>query len=97
MVTIHIRPDGRTNVLVPTTALLNNGNGAQVFSYDDKTQTITLKSVKVESLTGNGMAEISSGIGVDEQIVTAGVHSLKNGQKVRVMTPASKTNIGGLL
>jgi hypothetical protein len=41
--------------------------------------------------------EISSGLKAGELIVTAGVHSLKEGQKVQPLAPVSKTNVGGLL
>ena len=33
---------------------------------------------------GDGMAAVISGVGMGERIVTAGVHSLADGQKVRV-------------
>jgi hypothetical protein len=32
-----------------------------------------------------------------EIIITAGVHSLKDGEKVKILPPPSETNIGGLL
>ena len=43
------------------------------------------RAVIVEGLTGN------------EQVVRAGVHVLQDGEQVRVIERAAKTNIGGLL
>lgn len=83
-------------VQVPASALFEKDGKSYVWIYgnDEKLQQ---RQVSVERLTTNSMAIISSGIQKGEKVVAAGVHRLKNGQKVRVMQPANKTNVGGLL
>jgi hypothetical protein len=45
----------------------------------------------------SGQAIVSEGLSEGEIVVSAGVHSLKEGEKVKVLPVASPTNIGGLL
>ena len=40
---------------------------------------------------------VSEGLAPGEIVVSAGVHSLKEGMEVELLKPVSKTNVGGLL
>lgn len=70
-----------TNVVsLPMSAIYQTGNQAQVWVVaDDK--TVKLKNVKVSQFEDNGV--IVSGLKSGELVVTAGVHKLREGQKVQ--------------
>lgn len=78
--------DGNVAVL-PLTALYQQGAGTAVWVVDPATQTIRLAPVKVGGFREDAMT-ILSGLARDEVVVTAGVHKLTQGQKVRVATEA---------
>ena len=45
----------------------------------------------------NGNIRVKDGISETDTVVVAGTHVLKENQKVEIVEPASKTNVGGLL
>ena len=72
---------GKTGSEIPLTALYQTGDEPQVWVVDEDTMTVSLKTVTVENL-GENSAYVS-GLKDGEAIVTAGVHKLRDGQKVR--------------
>jgi RND family efflux transporter MFP subunit len=97
MVTIQYRPEKSELVYIPYSALFESNAGSFVWVYDPDTQTVAAREVKPFELRTNGTVIISAGLQVGEVVITAGVHSLKEGEKVKLLPPTSKTNIGGLL
>lgn len=65
-----------------------------VFNADS---TVSLKAVNFLGTDKNGNAIIESGINSADRIVTAGVNSLHEGEKVSVMEQSSSTNVGDLM
>lgn len=55
-----------------------------VWKYDPATQQVSRTAVTVGELTSNGIL-VTGGLSQGEQVVAAGVHFLKEGQKVRPM------------
>jgi len=55
-----------------------------VWKYDPNSQQVTRTAVTVGELTNNGIL-VTSGLTQGEQVIAAGVHFLKEGQKVRPM------------
>ena len=51
----------------------------------------------IDTLLDNGTVVVREGVRAGEVVVTAGVHALDQGQKVRLLPPVSATNVGGLL
>ena len=83
-------------IKVPTSALKQDGISSAVWVLDPK--SMTLKSQAVEILTADGNeAVISKGLQPGMQIVSAGVHVLKNGEKVTIYKDRSAPakNLGG--
>ncbi|WP_166358356.1 efflux RND transporter periplasmic adaptor subunit [Pseudomonas akapageensis] len=68
---------------VPLTALLERDGEVRVWVIDMQAKTVSTRVVKVAS-RGPGTALLTSGIKPGEHVVTAGVNSLKEGQKVKV-------------
>lgn len=97
MVQISYIADEKQPVEIPANAIFNTGNGSQVFVYDAKSGTIALRNIEVLTLHTDGVALIVSGLEVGEEVVSSGVHHLKEGQQVTPMAKPSKTNVGGLL
>jgi multidrug efflux pump subunit AcrA (membrane-fusion protein) len=77
----------RERILVPAAAVGEDREGRFVFVLEatgDGYGTVHRRTVEVGALTGSGL-EIRSGVSDGELLVTAGVHRLVEGQKVRVL------------
>lgn len=68
-----------------------------VWVYDKDSATVKSRVVVLQGVLRNGTAIVYSGLKADEEIVIAGVHSLRDGDKVVPLPEKSKTNIGDLL
>ena len=91
--------DGNDHTLqVPTSALLHQGGKVGVFVYQQTAQNVKYVEVACERPLSNGRTIITSdALKVGDVIVSAGIHSLKDGDQVRPLASVSSTNIGGLL
>jgi RND family efflux transporter MFP subunit len=69
-------------LLVPESAILKKDNKAFVWVVATDSQTVATKRVEIAP-SENGRVRIVSGVTTGERIVTAGVNSLKDGQKIR--------------
>jgi RND family efflux transporter MFP subunit len=66
---------------VPLSALINRGQGYEVWVFDPKTSAVTERAISIARLTET-VAIISSGLNQGDQIVSAGAHRLTGGQKI---------------
>jgi RND family efflux transporter MFP subunit len=82
-VTASRQSAGLAEIDLPRSALLKTQTSTAVWLVDDASGTVSLRTVKVASETGDTM-RIESGIDVGARVVTAGVNSLSEGQKVKV-------------
>lgn len=73
---------------LPATALTTLDNKPAVWVVDPKTQEVSLRVVKIRQ-GGSDSIVVSEGLGGGERVVTAGVHALRPGQKVRLEGAAS--------
>jgi RND family efflux transporter MFP subunit len=96
-VTINYLAGNQNLMLVPVTAVFDRDGKSMIWVYSPQTHQVKAREVSPQTVRSDGTMEITSGLKAGELIVTAGVHSLKEGQKVKPMAPVSKTNIGGLL
>jgi len=71
-------------IRIPAAALTSADGAPAVWLLDPATSTVSLRSVVVEQ---SGLAEvaISDGLAPDDVVVTAGVQTLRPGQKVRLL------------
>jgi RND family efflux transporter MFP subunit len=72
-----------TRIELPIGALQEVDGKAQVWIVDKHSQTVTPRPVSIASRTADSMV-LSSGVQAGERVVSAGVNSLKPGQKVKV-------------
>ena len=70
-------------VVLPLTALYQQGEKTALWVVDATSQTVKLAPVKV-GVFREDTVTIVSGINVGDTVVTAGVHKLTAGQKVRL-------------
>lgn len=82
---------------VASSALFHEKESNYVWVYDPVSQKVRKREIVVGTSGSQGRAFINSGLENGEQVVTAGVHYLIDGQKVKPVEKPSLTNVGGLL
>lgn len=70
---------------IPGAALLHRDGRTAVWVVAPGAETVALRDITVAGQAG-GVASVTQGIGNGDRIVAAGIHRLKDGQAVRVMT-----------
>ncbi|WP_296742953.1 efflux RND transporter periplasmic adaptor subunit [Mesorhizobium sp.] len=68
---------------LPMTALLETDGADKVWIVDPQTSSVSMREIKIASKNG-GSFTVASGLDAGMRVVTAGVHSLSEGQKVKV-------------
>ncbi|HUL67455.1 MAG TPA: efflux RND transporter periplasmic adaptor subunit [Burkholderiaceae bacterium] len=74
---------------VPLQALQAEGGVTHAWVFDPGTQTVRRTRVRVDNVAGNEIV-IGEGLKPGDIVVTAGVHQLKEGQKVRLLSEATQ-------
>nr|WP_321358531.1 efflux RND transporter periplasmic adaptor subunit [uncultured Draconibacterium sp.] len=82
---------------VAASALFHEKTSTYVWVYNPSNSKVEKRKVEIALDGPQGRVNIASGVKNGEQIVTAGVHYLVEGQKVQPIKTPSVTNIGGLL
>jgi membrane fusion protein, multidrug efflux system len=91
---VHVRllldnDSGPTAILVPLDAVFSDeADQSAVWIIDEGTQTVRMQIVKTGALSNNQIT-IEGGLEAGSRIVTAGVHYLREGQKVRLLDEES--------
>lgn len=75
-------------IAVPMQALLRDGEATYVWKLDAARTSVTRYPVQVATISGNDLV-IAQGVAPGDVLVTAGVHQLKDGQKVKVLAEAT--------
>ncbi|MCQ8181532.1 efflux RND transporter periplasmic adaptor subunit [Methylomonas sp. SURF-1] len=82
--TVHVHKDeARPVASLPLTALTQDNGKAAVWVFDPPTETVNPRAVTVAGYDSEN-AKLIEGVAEGETIVTAGVHKLVAGQKVRL-------------
>ena len=76
-------PDKRDQLVVPLSAIFQQGDQAAVWIVAAD-NSVSLRPVKIAAYRDNG-AVITSGVAAGERIVSAGVHKLHAGEKIRII------------
>ena len=88
-VTGRVELPGQNVIQLPGAALFEQDGKPAVWVFDTKSGTVTLKPVGVLRYE-SGEVLISSGLGKGDVVVTAGVHVLRPGEKVRLLAEAAR-------
>lgn len=86
--TVTVQPQGvqrvgQPAITVPTSALLQQGDATVVWLFDPASLTVRAQAVEVASADGNDVV-VRAGLQPGMQVVSAGVHVLRAGQKVTI-------------
>lgn len=84
VVTGELRIDAEDIITIPATALTSFDQQPTVWIVDPQTETVSSRPVKVTRFETNSVV-VSEGLQGGEIVVTAGVQSLRPGQKVRLV------------
>ncbi len=82
---------------VPVESVFSKKGQSYVWIYDRVNKCVNGKAVRLRDFDSKGMINIERGIEKGDLIVSAGVHSLIEGQKVKILSKKADTNIGGQL
>jgi RND family efflux transporter MFP subunit len=87
---LHVETDGSpASILVPLTAVGQHEGRAQAWVLDRKTMTVRPQPVKIGAARGEQLV-VLAGLEPGDTVVTAGIHLLRAGEKVRIaQVPAS--------
>jgi multidrug efflux pump subunit AcrA (membrane-fusion protein) len=70
---------------IPTSAIVRADGRASVWVVDAKAGTVASRSVELQPAGDASRVTVLSGLNGGELVVTAGVHALRPGQKVRLL------------
>ena len=82
-------PIAQPVIALPLQALQAEGGVTHAWLYDPATQTVRRTRVQIVNVAGNEIV-IGDGLKAGDIVVTAGVHQLKDGQKVRLLSDATQ-------
>ncbi len=85
------------NITVPGSAIFHEKTFDYVWVLNPSTNKVEKRKVDISAVVSGGKAAIEAGLKSGEQVVTAGVHYLVDGQQVKPIKNPSVTNVGGLL
>ncbi|PWD98086.1 efflux RND transporter periplasmic adaptor subunit [Marinilabilia rubra] len=96
-VIIKYKSTGNQLFEIPATSVFKNGDKSTVWVFNEIDKTIHSKQVEIVKIKPSGSAIVKGEITEADTIISAGVHRLKEGQKVEVLKEPSESNVGGLL
>jgi RND family efflux transporter MFP subunit len=85
-VTGSVRLERAQGIEIPASALVRSGSQTAVWIFDPKAGSVALRPIEVASHESERIA-VAAGLDPGDMIVTAGVHALHPGQKVRALAP----------
>lgn len=97
MVEIRYKQAQAELVSIPYSALFENDGTSSVWIYNPATQTVSVRKIHLSEIRTNGTVVVSNGLQAGDIVVSAGVHSLHEGEKVRLLPATPDSNAGGLL
>lgn len=97
MVTIQYKPENATMVSIPLNAVFEINNSPTVWVYDSTQQRVNARAIRISEIMTDGTLTVSEGLRAGEKVVSAGVHHLSDGEKVKLLPQTTETNVGGLL
>lgn len=96
-VIIRYKPDAERLSVIPISALVEEKGYSYVWQVKEGQDRIWRIPVEVRRIMKDGMVIVSSALEEGDRIVSAGVNTLKDGQRVRILPPPGSSNVGHLL
>jgi RND family efflux transporter MFP subunit len=82
-VTATVNAEQRTVIRLPSTAVLEQDGKSFVWLVDGASKSVKRQEIMI-ARNEDGSIRVTSGLDAGQRVVTAGVHSLKDGQAVRI-------------
>ena len=92
---VHITHPGPELLKIPAKALFEKEGKSYVWVVKDS--KVKLRKITTNNSIQNGSIVIVNGLKEGEEVVTGGLNLLSEDEKVKVIAPASKSNIGNIL
>lgn len=87
-VTGQMATDRVTAIELPASALIRSNDGqAAVWIVDPQNKTVAMRTIKVGAY-GTNSIQVTQGLTPGDKVVTAGIQTLRPGQKVELLNPA---------
>lgn len=96
-VTIHYAEREVKGGYIPLSAIFQHNGKTNVWLVDTSTLCVAMREVEIEQIDKSGMVLITKGLPDNALVVSAGVHTLFEGETIRFLPEVSSTNVGGLL
>ncbi|MEE4147072.1 MAG: efflux RND transporter periplasmic adaptor subunit [Halieaceae bacterium] len=87
-VTGRMPVDATVGIEIPATALVRSGGQVAVWVVDANELTVSARNIEIQAQDPDTV-RVASGLEPGDMVVTAGVHALRPGQKVRPLEPAT--------
>ena len=97
MVTINFKDVSAQTVSIPISSVFQAEGKSKVWVYNTASETVFEQDITITQILTDGTVVVSLGLAEGDIVVTAGVHSIKEGEKVKLISPVSSTNVGGML
>ena len=88
-----VAPVAASVITLPLQSLFKDGDSTFVWLLDKREMTVKRSPIKLASVAGNDVV-IASGVTAGDTVVTAGVHLLKPGQKVKLLDAPGASSAG---
>jgi RND family efflux transporter MFP subunit len=85
------------STVIASTAIFHEKTDDYVWVFNSITQKVEKREVEIALADEQGKAQVISGLQEGEQVITAGVHYLVEGETVKPIEKPAVTNVGGLL
>ncbi|MRT92797.1 efflux RND transporter periplasmic adaptor subunit [Ancylomarina sp. 16SWW S1-10-2] len=93
----YLKSEGNTLNKIPEESVFSDKGKSYVWKFNPKKECVERKEVKLKSFDSNGMISIENGVSDGDFIVSAGIHNLREGQKVKMLVKRTNSNVGGQL
>lgn len=97
MVEILLKQETGELTTIPISALFERDGVSSVWVYDENNGAVHARAIVLSEILSEGTLVVSEGLKTGEKVVAAGVHTLSDGEKVRLLPETTKSNAGGLL
>ncbi|MFB6342090.1 efflux RND transporter periplasmic adaptor subunit [Saccharicrinis sp. FJH62] len=96
-VSVHVtyKAQDTTVTSIPASAVFERNSKSYVWLVNDS--LVHARQIITSGVLNNGNINIKSGLNPGDEVVKGGLNLLKENEKVRIVAPESKTNIGNLL
>lgn len=94
VVRFSLTREAQKEIVIPMTALFEE-NGSYVYLFEEG--KVVKRKVEIGELQENGKVSIQKGLSLGERLIVAGISNLYEGQKVKLLSEESVSNVGKLL